>query len=267
MKKTFLFITAILFLSVCMAQQKEGKVIYSRTTQMQVSFAGMSEEMQRMIPKSRTDKFELSFGNNQSLWKQAEQENNDDNEASSGGMQIRMVAAGSDDVMFCNFDADKRVELRMMMDKKFIVEDSIRPLKWKMGEETKTILNHLCRKATSTQYNKRTSMTMNNGTMERKEVEDTSNIVAWFTTDIPVSAGPGEYQGQLPGLILAMDVHDGRQVFVALEVSEKADLASIKEPSGKKHYTPEEFKKETSKMMEDMQKNNQGGNRVFRMNN
>jgi GLPGLI family protein len=264
MKKILIAGCALMMVNLVQAQQKEGKVIYSRTTQMQVSFAGISEEMQRTIPKSRTDKFELNFGNNQSLWKQAEQENNDDNEASSGGMQIRMVAAGSDDVMYCNFDADKKVELRMMLDKKFIVEDSIRPLKWKLSEETKTILNHLCRKATATQYSKRTSMNIDNGNMQRKEVEDTSNIVAWFTTDIPVSAGPGEYQGQLPGLILAMDVHDGRQVFIALEVSEKADLASIKEPSGKKHYTPDEFKKETGKMMEDMQKNNQGGNRVFR---
>jgi GLPGLI family protein len=264
------FITTFLALMTSLlinAQQKEGKVIYQRTTQMQVHFAG-NDQMEQMIPKSRTDKFELTFGNNQSLWKQAEQENNDDNtDINSGGMQIKMVVAGSDDVMYCNFDESKKVELRMVMDKKFIVDDSIRPMKWKMSEETKTILNHLCRKATATQYSKRTMMNMNNGQMERKEIEDTSNIVAWFTTDFPVSAGPAEFQGQLPGLILAMDVHDGRQVFQAIDISPKADLASIKEPQGKKHYTPDEYKKETTKMMEEMQKNNQGGQRVFRMNN
>ena len=106
-------------------------------------------------------------------------------------------------------------------------------------------------------------MNMDNGKMERKEVEDTSNIVAWFTTDIPVSAGPAEFQGQLPGLILEMDIHDGRQVYKALSISEKADVASIKEPSGKKHYTPDEFNKEREKMMDEMQKNNQGGDRMF----
>ena len=47
-------------------------------------------------------------------------------------------------------------------------------------------------------------MTMDNGKMERKEIDDTSIIVAWFTTDIPVSAGP-EVQGQLPGLILGLE--------------------------------------------------------------
>ena len=259
-------IVCCLFNLLLQAQQKEGKVTYERTVQMQMRFAGMNEEMERKIPKTRTDKFELTFGNNQSLWKQAEQENEDDGNFSSGGMQIRMVAAGSDDVLYTNFDAAKRVELRVLFDKKFIVEDSIRPLKWKMSEETKTILNHLCRKATTVRYSKRMTMNIDNGKMERKEIDDTSNIVAWFTTDIPVSAGPAEYQGQLPGLILAMDVNNGRQTFVAKEILAKADFTVIKEPQGKKRYTPEEFKKERDKMMDEMQKNNGGGNRVIHMN-
>jgi Protein of unknown function (Porph_ging). len=39
-------------------------------------------------------------------------------------------------------------------------------------------------------------MTMDNGKMERKEIDDTTSMVAWFTTEIPVPAGP-EVQGQL----------------------------------------------------------------------
>jgi GLPGLI family protein len=268
MKKILNTGVAFFLSSLAWSQQKQGTVIYERTTQIQIRFAGANDEMERMIPKSRTDKFELSFANSQSLWKQAPQDNNDDDNTFGGnGMQIRMVVAGADDVMYCNFDAAKKIEQKEVFDKRFIVEDSIRPMKWKLSDETKTILNHLCRKATSTQYNKRTMMNMDNGKMERKEVEDTSNIVAWFTTDIPVSAGPAEFQGQLPGLILEMDIHDGRQVYKSLDISEKTDVASIKTPSGKKHYTPEEFNKERDKMMEEMQKNNQGGNRQFRFGN
>jgi GLPGLI family protein len=270
MKKILLAASSLCLVGiVSQAQQKEGKITYERTTQMQIRFAGANDEMERMIPKSRTDKFELTFGNNQSLWKQAEQENNDDNSAmdGGGGMQIRMFVAGSDDVMYCNFDAAKKVEQREVFDKKFIVEDSIRPLKWKLSDETKTVLNHPCRKAIATRLGKRTMMNMDNGKMERKEIDDTTTIVAWFTSDIPVSAGPAEYQGQLPGLILEMDINNGRQTFKAVNISEKADIASIKEPQGKKRYTPDEFKKEQDKMMEEMQRNNQGGGqRVIRMN-
>src|SRR5258706_11441216 len=121
-----------------------------------------------------------------------------------------------------------------------------------MTGETKSILNHNCMKAQATRISTQTRMTMDNGKMERKEVQDTANIVAWFASDIPVSAGPAEYQGQLPGLILEMDVNNGRQSFTASSISEKADLAIIKEPTGKKHYTPDEFRKEREKMMKEM---------------
>jgi GLPGLI family protein len=103
--------------------------------------------------------------------------------------------------------------------------------------------------------------------VERKEIDDTSAIVAWFAPGIPVSAGPSEFQGQLPGLILEMDIKDGTQTFKAVSISEKADLSEIKEPSGKKHYTAAEFSKEREKMMKEMEQNNGGGNRrVIRMN-
>ena len=258
---------ALLAIIVADAQQKEGKVTYERTVQMQVSFAGMNEEMQRMIPRSRTDRFELTFANNQTLYKAVEQEEEDETMGGDqGGVQIRMVAQGANDVIYNNLETGKRVEQREVMDKKFIINDSIRPLKWKMNGETKMILNHNCMKAVATQISPRTMTTMDNGKLERKEIIDTAAIVAWFASDIPVSAGPSEFQGQLPGLILEMDVANGRQVYKAIELKDKADITIIKEPTGKKHYTPEEFRKERDAMIQQMQHNNGGSNRVIRMN-
>lgn len=267
MKNIFAVCVLVCTVLLAQAQQQQGKIVYERTSLMQMSFQGMPGAMETQMPKTRTDKFELVFGNNQSLWKQAEKEN-DDQESSFGGdgMQIRMVIAGSNDVLYNNFATGKRVEKREMMDKSFIIDDTISTLKWKMTGETKTILGMPCMKATTENIRKRTQLNMDNGKMERKEIEDTAMIIAWFTNSIPVSAGPAEYQGQLPGLILEMDIKDGTQTFKAISISEKADLAVIKEPSGKKHYTQEEFKKEREKMMEEMNKNNRGGNRVIRMN-
>jgi GLPGLI family protein len=176
------------------------------------------------------------------------------------------VVAGNDDVLYNNFDTKKKVEKREMFDRTFIIDDSISTLKWKVTGETKTILNMPCMKAVATRTSTRTQVNMDNGKMERKEISDTSNIVAWFTSSIPVSAGPAEFQGQLPGLILEMDIKDGTQTFKAVSISEKVDTENIKEPKGKKHYTPEEFRAEREKMMEEMNKNNQGGNRIIRMN-
>jgi GLPGLI family protein len=270
MKKLLVSSCALMSVLYAGAQQKEGKVTYERTVQIQIRIndGQMNEEMQNMLPKTRKDNFELTFANNQSLWKQAEKEAEDDNTSfGGGGMRINMIGAGSDDVLYNNFETKTKTEQRDLFDKKFIIDDSIRSLKWKMGTETKSILNHNCLKATATNISKRMMMSMDNGKMERKEVDDTAVIVAWFATDIPVSAGPAEYQGQLPGLILEMDIANGRQVFKALNISPKADVASIKAPTGKKHYTQEEFKKERDKMMEDMQKNMGGPGRVMRFSN
>jgi GLPGLI family protein len=271
MKKTILALAVVLSAGLLQAQQNKGMVVYERTSQLQIRFPGMPGGAEELMPKSRTDNFELLFGNNQSLWKAAEQEHDETNEVvgggDGGGTHIRMVVAGSNDVLFTNFDAGKKVEKRELFDKTFIIDDTISKLKWKMSGETKTILGYPCMKATATNIRKRMSMNMENGKVERKEMEDTANIVAWFTSSIPVAAGPAEYQGQLPGLILEMDVKDGTQVFKAISINEKTDLAAIKEPSGKKRYTAEEFRKERDKMLEEMNRNNQGsGTRIIRMN-
>jgi len=268
MKKLLLCGMALsLAISNLTAQQNQGKVTYNRTVKLQMSFAGMPGGLEQQLPSSRTDKYELVFGNNQSLWKQEEQENNDDDvTGGSEGMQIRMVVAGSNDVLYCNFDKSRRVEKRELFDKTFIVDDTITKLKWKMTGESKTILNHNCMKAETVRISKRTTVNMDNGKIERKEIDDTAKIVAWFAMDIPVSAGPSEFQGQLPGLILELDVRNGDQVYLANSIAETADLAVIKEPTGKKKYTQEEFKKEREKMMEEMNQNNGGNRRVIRMN-
>lgn len=268
--KKLVFSTGLAFI-ILSASAQQGKVTYERTVKLQMSFAGMGGGgMEHQVPTSRTDKYELSFANNQTLWKQAEQEQQDDGTfTTDGGAQIRMVIAGSNDVMYTNLESGKKVEKREMFDKTFIVDDTITKMKWKMAGETRQILGHNCMKATSTRISKRTIMNMDNGVLERKEIEDTSAIVAWFATDIPVPAGPSEFQGQLPGLILEMDIKDGTQFYKAVAIEEKVNVEEIKEPTGKKRYTAEEFKAEREKMMKEMEQNMQGGpgnRRVIRMN-
>jgi GLPGLI family protein len=147
------------------------------------------------------------------------------------------------------------LDQRELFDREFLIEDSINMLNWKLHEETKTVLGHTVRKATAQRYSMRPQMTMTNGEMKREEIPDTAMITAWYATDIPVAAGPGEYQGQLPGLILELDINRGRTTYRAVEISPKVNLSGIKEPKGGKKMTQGEFAKERLKMMEEMQKN------------
>ena len=270
MKRVLIIACVSTITSLAQGQQSAGKVTYERTSQMQISIAGMPGGIEQQLPKTRTDRFELNFANNQSIWKSAEEDNDGTSDIRGGdnnGFQVRMIVAGNDDVLYTNLETGKKVEKREMFEKTFIIDDTIsRTTKWKMTGETKTILGLPCMKATASTVRSRMIMNMDNGKMERKEIQDTSLLVAWFTSSVPVSTGPAEYQGQLPGLILELDIKDGTQVFKAVSIDQKADIAAIKEPTGKKHYTPAEFKKEREKMLEEMQKNNSGGNRVIRIN-
>ncbi len=252
------FIPSLLILAAgqAVAQQQQGSVVYTRTVQMIAHLDINGQES--VAPQTRTDNFELKFSGNKTLWKMQEQDNNDAGDGGGNGMQIKMMIAGSNDVLYTDLVSKKTTEQKELFDKSFIVDDSIHALSWKITGESKTILNHHCTRAEATRIAKKIAMNMDNGVMTRKEIQDTSLVVAWFTGEIPVSAGPAEYQGQLPGLILEMNIGNGKQVFVANSLSEKVDLADIKEPAGKKHYTSDEFKKEQTKMMDEMQRNMPG---------
>jgi GLPGLI family protein len=107
---------------------------------------------------------------------------------------------------------------------------------------------------------------MVNGEMKREMAMDTTALVAWFATSIPVPAGPQEFGGSLPGLILELDVNNGRTIYKAIELSPKVNLSAIKEPKGGKRMTAAEFSKERDALLEEMRKNNPGGNRTIRIN-
>lgn len=240
------------------AQQKEGKVTYERTAQVSINLNNGGEPIQH----NRTDKFELNFANNQMSWQQLPEDIQEDAGNTTGGFMIRTSGGGVDDVVFVDFEKSKKVEGREFFDKKFLVTDSIRRGNWKLSDETKTILGFQCRKATTQRYGKRMTMQMENGKMERKEINDTSDVIAWFTLSIPVPAAP-ELQGQLPGLVLELESNNGKTVYRAVEIKGKADKGSIKEPTKGKKVTPTEFAAERTKMIEQMQQNS-GGQIRFR---
>lgn len=251
---------ATILTAVSMAQTKAGFVQYEMVTQLQgqIQIQGLPEGIE--LPKSRTSYFELSFGNNQSLWQVAEQA--PEPEMSSGNVQFRSVTMGGGDIVFADFNTKLKTEKRELFDKTFIVEDSIRTMNWKMSGETRTILGYTAMKATTSRITKSFKTTMVDGKIERVESVDTLPIVAWFTTAIPIAAGPSAFEGQLPGLILELDNGNGRIVYKATSVSDKVKLDTIKPPKGKKKHTLAEYEAERKKVMDEMQKN--GGMRFGR---
>ena len=86
------------------------------------------------------------------------------------------------------------------MGKTFIVRDSLNAPKWRVMNEIRDILGHMCMKAVS------------------EDPIKGQKITAWFASDIPVPVGPEELFG-LPGLILAYDINDGMLIVEAEKIS------------------------------------------------
>lgn len=270
MKRIVLFIIILLSLSAT-AQMKEGKVLYERTIQMQfrggnVQIGGDGPPQPPAPPGTnrsgeRKDKFELSFANNQSLWESVPEMDDNDNFAGgdgAGGLRVMRIG-GTSDLTYYSFTTGKRFDEQELSSRKYIVEDSIQKIAWKMTGQTKTILGHTVQKVSGERHAMRTVMTMENGEMKRQMMPDTSTVNAWIAMDIPVPAGPEQFQGQLPGLILELEMNNGRTVYRALEISPKVNASAIKEPKGGKHITATEFNRLRDKELEEMRSNMPAG--------
>jgi GLPGLI family protein len=252
------------------AQIKEARIVYERVFQLPArTFAG-NPDIAAQLPRSRTNQYELLFGNNQSLWQylpDANSEGDPNTFTAGGGAMVLRFAGGSNDISYCNFEKGIHLEQREIADKNYVVSDSIRKLDWKLTGESKTILNYKAFKATAQRIGTRPQMTMENGEMKRQVVADTASIIAWFTSDMPVPAGPANYQGQLPGVILELEENNGQIIYKAIEVSPKVNASKIKEPKDGKKITQAEFEKENEKVMEEMRRNTPNGGRTrVRMN-
>lgn len=259
-----------LFFTICMGlaviavhgQQKQGKVRYERTVQMQMRMRGMEPGMEQVLPRTLTSKLEVLFANEQCVRRAAEEERPEEPEEGRGGMRIITSIADANDISYVNLATGQKIDQREFGAKNYIIADSVRKLNWKLTGKTITILNYPCQQAVAQQIGKRTMTSMENGEMKTTQVADTANIIAWFTLAIPVPAGP-DYQGQLPGLILGIDINDGRTVYKATEISDDVELSDVKAPSKGKKVTVEEFNVERDKVIAEMQRNM--GGRVFRI--
>jgi len=132
------------------------------------------------------------------------------------------------------------------MGKRYLIKDSIRISPWKIGAETRTILDYTCRQASY--YNE-----------ERKQ-----QVTAWFTTDLPAYLGPESFN-TLPGAVLAIDINDGERTVVATKVEfRELKKNELKVPSSGTETTPAEFQKVVEEQRSRMQHGPGGGNWIIR---
>ena len=280
MKTSAQIFSFLLFFSMSFiqAQDFQGKAYYqSKTTMDMGNFGGnqMSEQQRTMMlerMKSMLEKtYVLSFNRTESVYKEEEKLATP---SAGGGRMGGMMGSFTAGVQYKNVKDQQLIQDQEFFGKQFLIQDSIPKLEWKMENESKQIGQYLCFKATAVKKGDE----MDFGNMRRRNREDEKKdnekskdstkstnlldsievpkeivVTAWYTPQIPVNQGPGEYWG-LPGLIL--EVNSGRTTVLCtkIEINPK-DKIEIKAPTKGKVVTKNEYAeivKEKIKEMQDM---------------
>tara|TARA_B100000795_G_scaffold168505_1_gene126933 strand:- start:273 stop:941 length:669 start_codon:yes stop_codon:yes gene_type:complete len=172
-----------------------------------------------------------------------------------GGGDIVMMSfggSGNASVYFKNIKEKRFSNQTEIMGKRFLVKDKLPEYKWELSSETKNIGNYTCYKATFTEEVENIQMTFDIGEAKEEKKKETIITTAWYTPQISVANGPGNYQG-LPGLIL--EINDGKKIIVCTEIILKPfEKNTIKEPKKGKVVSQNKFlkiqKQKTDEMME-----------------
>lgn len=237
MKKVLTF---LLFLPFIAMGQNSGTISYEMTMKVDLGARGarMPKEVRDRIPKERKIIKDLVFNKTESIYKTGE--NTQPDEATSdgfgGGRRFRMRFMGggnSDRETYKNISSAQIVDKNEFMDKTFLIKGEMPEYKWKITGAKKKILDYLAMEATTI-------------------VDDSIQVTAWFTPQIPISNGPQDFHG-LPGMILALDRDNGKMTIMATEVVFAAlEKDAINMPKKGKEVTQEEFReirREKSKEM------------------
>ena len=252
--------------TVANAQMKEGKISYERKINMHRNLP--DPQMKSMVPEFRTDKFELIFNENVSLFRSVVDEEAPDPFANAGGgggggmrFNFRMPSANT----YTDLAKQMQYEGREFFEKEFLIIDSLKQYKWKLSEETKTIAKQLCKKATTMisapQMRMRISIggSANNTdtTANTPRAPKETELVVWYAENIPVSFGPDNYSG-LPGVIMEIDQDNGATVTTAVEVSAKYPKKELVAPTKGDKMNRAQFQENMQKLMQDMQRGGGG---------
>lgn len=247
MKNIFVF--SLLMTLVFSFGQEKLKVVYKSQMKMDLDADIFSEasksvkqdEMKQALKEAMEEVkyFELTLVGDDSSFAMKEKINND--LPSEGRIRISFSASGG--FTYKNVKTKVYLEALSNFGQDYIITDTLETYDWKITREKSKILNYTVRKATAI-------------------VDSVTTLEAWYTPQIPIKSGPGEYWG-LPGLILKLtNKYDGKEkrefYYEATEINILDEDTVVEKPTKGERITREKFKEEQKKKLE-IFKEMQGG--------
>ena len=258
--------TVLIFLLIqtaLSAQDFQGSAVYQTKTKVEMDLAASGipadriKRIEEMMKNQMEKTYILTFDKTASIYK--EEEKLDQNTGGRGGMRFMMMGSGASGKYYKNIQTKTSAKENEFSGKNFLIKDALKTYEWKMEQETKMIGNNMCFKATTIiempanannfRFGRRNN---DNKEEEKEEVEKTElvPVTAWYSIDIPVSHGPGDYWG-LPGLILEINAGN-TQILCTKIVMNPKEKADISEPTKGKVVTEKEYDEILKEKMKEM---------------
>ncbi|MBK9335244.1 MAG: GLPGLI family protein [Lewinellaceae bacterium] len=172
MKQLFLLATLILVPWLLAAQNTSGEVSYRETIQIKMEMPDADENLKKMIPPSMSATKILVFNESAALYKDAGAKGEGDVEVAheEDGNEMRFVMKRPGNTLFTDLEENTTINRKEFFGRDFLITGPARACRWKLTGEKRKIGEYECQKAV---------------------LQDTSEqVVAWFTPQIPVQAGP-----------------------------------------------------------------------------
>lgn len=267
----------LLFSYTIKAQEFQGQAIYISKSNLDLGARGatLSEAQKKQIQarlKNQLEKiYVLDFNKEASVFTEEEKL-----DVSSAGGRNFFGSNFSRGKQYKNVKENMLVQHQEFYGKQFLIKDELQAINWKMGTETKQIGQYACFKATASvpsdeltwftvsRGNFRTGRGRRDQTQEQPtEAEEPeikmTEVVAWYTPQIPVGHGPGEYWG-LPGLILEVNAGNTKMLCSEIILNPKKKI-KIEAPTKGKVTTKSDYQATISKKIQELRNNRGRGGR------
>jgi GLPGLI family protein len=161
--------------------------------------------VKKNMPQFKTTYFNLSFDNNKTLYQPGK--DNPENNKLWFGQDV-----ADENVVYSDLDKQQSASQKKVFEKLFLVQDSIRKIKWKITSETRNIAGFECRRANAI-------------------IMDSIYVVAFYTDEIITPGGPESFSG-LPGMILGVALpHQHVTWFATKLLTEPIKETDLKAPT------------------------------------
>lgn len=232
-------VTAFLVLIPIVTHAQQGDVRYLEATKIEMDLPPEMAHMAEEMPTAQTSTKQLLFTETASLMRDAPADSDEEGgfEVQSDNVHLKVAVAKNDSEYFVDYESGEVVEKRNFMGRTFRISGG-ESLRWRLTGEQSEFLGYLCQKAVATQ--------------------DSTEITAWFTPEIPVPTGPAGYNG-LPGLVLVVDIDDGQRTYTAQDVNlADVDTSLIVPPTKGRKVSRDEFDQIVDEKMKEMGAVNSG---------